>query len=808
MLVVEARCGMTSKFTFVKRMAFCLGSFTLAALIALFFVGGANAQQEDSIEPQAEIVTSGTCGTCSWTIDSDGLLEIFPTDGISGTLAALHNFNGMNDDGTWRYYMYRQKVLSVKVHPGVASSSSLSGMFQGCSKMTAVDLSELDTSSVSAMSSMFEGCESLRSISLSGLDTSKLSNMSNMFYGCSKLESIGLENVDLHSVDVMMCTFYNCESLKSVDLSGANPSSPVHMTEVFRGCTALKSVNLSNMNMSNLNLAFKDCVSLESVDLTNASISTAPLMGEMFVGCSSLVSVDFSVMKIAKVGNINGLFKDCAALASVNLSNIDTSAVTSMRELFLGCSSLTALDLSGLNTPNVQYMARMFSGCTRLKSLDLSTINSEKVSEMESMFEGCNALEKVKLGADFSFLGKGTSVLATLPNGYWLSSRSNRTYTADEIAKNRAKIDDTYTKVNNPVLPQISDADIASIPDKVYTGRAITPALSVSMNGAVLRQGSDYKVEWANNTNVGTATARIIGISNYAGEKVLTFVIRPAEITSLKLGQTEYTYDALAKTPPVTVYFQNKTLVGGVDYTITYLDNINVGTARVVVTGRGNYAGTKQATFIIKEKPDVPDPAPDPTPTPDPTPDPDPTPMPDPEPTPDSGPAPMPDPEPTPDPGPTPAPEPGPDPVPEPTPEVPTLSHSDMYRLYNPNSGEHFYTASTVERDHLIGVGWQDEGVGWKAPDKGEPVYRLYNSNYPGEHHYTFSEIERDYLISIGWNDEGIGWYSDSMQNVPLYRAYNPNAYANNHHYTTDCGEFATLLSIGWLDEGVGWYGV
>lgn len=148
-------------------------------------------------------------------------------------------------------------------------------------------------------------------------------------------------------------------------------------------------------------------------------------------------------------------------------------------------------------------------------------------------------------------------------------------------------------------------------------------------------------------------------------------------------------------------------------------------------------------------------------------------------------PAPMPDPEPTPDPGPTPAPEPGPDPVPEPTPEVPTLSHSDMYRLYNPNSGEHFYTASTVERDHLIGVGWQDEGVGWKAPDKGEPVYRLYNSNYPGEHHYTFSEIERDYLISIGWNDEGIGWYSDSMQNVPLYRAYNPNAYANNHHYTT-----------------------
>ena len=29
----------------------------------------------------------------------------------------------------------------------------------------------------------------------------------------------------------------------------------------------------------------------------------------------------------------------------------------------------------------------------------------------------------------------------------------------------------------------------------------------------------------------------------------------------------------------------------------------------------------------------------------------------------------------------------------------------DMYRLYNPNSGEHFYTADSNERDHLTGVG-------------------------------------------------------------------------------------------------------
>ena len=67
---------------------------------------------------------------------------------------------------------------------------------------------------------------------------------------------------------------------------------------------------------------------------------------------------------------------------------------------------------------------------------------------------------------------------------------------------------------------------------------------------------------------------------------------------------------------------------------------------------------------------------------------------------------------------------------------------------------------------------------------------------------------ERDYLISIGWNYEGIGWYSDDARSVPLYRQYNPNAFANNHNYTTSYDENNYLVSLGWQAEGVGWYGV
>ena len=132
----------------------------------------------------------------------------------------------------------------------------------------------------------------------------------------------------------------------------------------------------------------------------------------------------------------------------------------------------------------------------------------------------------------------------------------------------------------------------------------------------------------------------------------------------------------------------------------------------------------------------------------------------------------------------------------------------NMYRLYNPNSGEHFYTSNVAERNTLIGLGWNDEGIGWIAPSySNTPVYRLYNEN-AGEHHYTMSIGERDALVEAGWKYEGIGWYSDDSQRVPLYRQYNPNAFANNHNYTTSLRENDDLVALGWRAEAIGWYGL
>lgn len=128
-----------------------------------------------------------------------------------------------------------------------------------------------------------------------------------------------------------------------------------------------------------------------------------------------------------------------------------------------------------------------------------------------------------------------------------------------------------------------------------------------------------------------------------------------------------------------------------------------------------------------------------------------------------------------------------------------------MYRLYNPNSGEHFYTASADERDGLAKLGWRKEGTAWNNPETGIAVYRLYNPN-TGDHHYTVHAGERDYLVKAGWNDEGIGWYA-AEQGIPVYRLYNPNAKgAGSHHYTTSSNERDALVKAGWNDEGIGWH--
>ena len=150
---------------------------------------------------------------------------------------------------------------------------------------------------------------------------------------------------------------------------------------------------------------------------------------------------------------------------------------------------------------------------------------------------------------------------------------------------------------------------VADIPDQTYTGKAIMPTLTVTVGTKTLVKGTDYIVSFAENIEVGTATAVVTGIGDYEGiSKVVTFKIvkAPDPIKTFTVADIpDQTYTGKAISPTLTVTDGTKTLVKGTDYIVTFADNIEVGTATAVVTGIGDYAGiSKVVTFKIVEDPD------------------------------------------------------------------------------------------------------------------------------------------------------------------------------------------------------------
>ena len=141
------------------------------------------------------------------------------------------------------------------------------------------------------------------------------------------------------------------------------------------------------------------------------------------------------------------------------------------------------------------------------------------------------------------------------------------------------------------------------IAEHTYTGNIITPKVTVKHSARELVNGTDYTLSYVNNINAGTATAVIKGMGNYTGERRITFKIKPMTFTdngSVTVGAVEkHTYTGSAITPEVTVKYINLYLVKDKDFTVSYVNNINAGTATVVIKGNGNFTGEKQVNFLI-----------------------------------------------------------------------------------------------------------------------------------------------------------------------------------------------------------------
>ena len=81
----------------------------------------------------------------------------------------------------------------------------------------------------------------------------------------------------------------------------------------------------------------------------------------------------------------------------------------------------------------------------------------------------------------------------------------------------------------------VNDLEVDAISAKNYTGKALTPAVTVRDGDKVLTQDVDYTVSYSNNTKVGKASVRINGIGRYSGSKLVNFNIKPAKVKGMKV---------------------------------------------------------------------------------------------------------------------------------------------------------------------------------------------------------------------------------------------------------------------------------
>ncbi len=158
---------------------------------------------------------------------------------------------------------------------------------------------------------------------------------------------------------------------------------------------------------------------------------------------------------------------------------------------------------------------------------------------------------------------------------------------------------------NFRIIAPLSKCTISPIPAQQYTGSAVTPSITVRCGNTVLMEGTDYAVSYANNINIGTATVtiRALNNANYTGTATAKFSIGNDVGGFIISGYApSYAYTGNAITPGVVVETGSSTLTLGTDYTVSYSNNVNSGTATITVTGIGKYSGTQTANFIIEGK--------------------------------------------------------------------------------------------------------------------------------------------------------------------------------------------------------------
>lgn len=245
---------------------------------------------------------------------------------------------------------------------------------------------------------------------------------------------------------------------------------------------------------------------------------------------------------------------------------------------------------------NSLYFVKSTSDGVKAYSLPYSAANTGNNSEFMQLggtvFSSASSMDVVAIG-DTAYCMLGDT------NSRSIAVRCHKLQTGDTAEP----LDPSQGGSTEPAETLIGNATVSGIVNQTYTGKALTPKPTVKVGATTLREGTDYTLSYQNNVNAGTASVIITGRGNYTGSTTKTFTIAKRSISGATVSVATQTYTGRALTPKPTVKVGSTVLKEGTDYSLSYKNNVNVGTATVTITGKGNYTGTKPATFKIEKKP-------------------------------------------------------------------------------------------------------------------------------------------------------------------------------------------------------------
>ena len=152
-----------------------------------------------------------------------------------------------------------------------------------------------------------------------------------------------------------------------------------------------------------------------------------------------------------------------------------------------------------------------------------------------------------------------------------------------------------------PAKTSIASAAISGYQAKyTYKGKAISPKVTVKVGGKTLIAGTDYRVTYTSNKKAGRAKITVTGIGMYEGAISVPFLIAKKSLKKLKIKACKRQVYTGEKLKPIPTLKHGKLLLEkGADFIVKYKANKNLGIAKMIIKGKGNYKGKVVKRFKI-----------------------------------------------------------------------------------------------------------------------------------------------------------------------------------------------------------------